>query len=86
MLFADFDKNEKERRMSSASFGWDSRVRTYDTGVKVLCVTTTPYPNVLVKYSTPGMACQVLFAPSPYYFQSGSIVFLFIYLDFSFLF
>lgn len=26
--------------------GWDSRVRTYDTGVKVLCVTTTPYPTV----------------------------------------
>ncbi len=24
--------------------GRDSRVRTYDTGVKVLCVTSTPYP------------------------------------------
>ena len=44
MLFADFDENEKEPRVLQCSFGWDSRVRTYDTGVKVLCVTTTPYP------------------------------------------
>ena len=62
MLFADFDKNEKERRVLRCSFGWDSRVRTYDTGVKVLCVTTTPYPNVPVKYITSGIVCQVLFA------------------------
>ncbi len=31
--------------MGALCFGWDSRARTYKAGVKVPCVTVTPYPN-----------------------------------------
>lgn len=48
--YADKPKREDRRRRSSL-FGWDSWARTSKAGVKVPCVTVTPYPNTVLLYA-----------------------------------
>ena len=47
---ADEVLSVKEKARLNVPFGWDSWTRTSKTGVKVPCVTVTPYPIVSFYY------------------------------------
>ncbi len=51
---AEFSTSQHKRHPKGAfCVGWDSRARTYKAGVKVPCVTVTPYPNGPSVYHNP---------------------------------